>query len=56
MTRREFLSLTGGLVSARAVSAFAQQRAVSREPANITLQISEIDLELAPGHNVRTTA
>ena len=56
MTRREFVSLTGGLVSATAASALAQQRAVSQEPANITLRIGEIELELAPGHKVRTMA
>src|ERR1035441_2745469 len=50
MTRREFVSLTGGLV------AVAAARAAPPEPANITLKIGEIDLELAPGHVVKTMA
>jgi FtsP/CotA-like multicopper oxidase with cupredoxin domain len=50
MTRREFVSLTGGLVAVAAV------RAAPPDPANITLKIGEIDLELAPGHVVKTMA
>ncbi|HYA17530.1 MAG TPA: multicopper oxidase family protein [Bryobacteraceae bacterium] len=49
MTRREFASLTGGLLS-------LGPRLLAQQPADITLKISEIDLELAPGHTVRTLA
>jgi len=49
MTRRELLSLTGCLISSSTLS-----RADS--PADITLRLSEVSVELAPGKIIRTVA
>ena len=49
MTRRELLSLTGCLISSSTFS-----RADS--PADITLRLSEVSVELAPGKIIRTVA
>ena len=54
LTRRRFLSLAGG-ASSLAACAFAQETETAVEfGANITLRISEITLELAPRHSVKT--
>jgi FtsP/CotA-like multicopper oxidase with cupredoxin domain len=53
MNRREFVSLTGGLLSTAAIA--TAQRAPQGN-ADFTVRISEIEHELAPGHKVRTLA
>jgi FtsP/CotA-like multicopper oxidase with cupredoxin domain len=54
LTRRRFLSLTGG-ASSLAVCGFAQDTDAARESAaDITLRISEITVELAPRRAVKT--
>lgn len=54
LTRRRFLSLAAG-GSSLAACGSAQETATAVEPAaDITLRISEINLELAPRHSVKT--
>jgi len=47
MTRRELLSIAGGCVSAAALRADT--------PADITLRIADLNLEVAPGRFIKTT-
>jgi FtsP/CotA-like multicopper oxidase with cupredoxin domain len=56
LTRRRFLSLAGG-GSSLAAFGFAQDTGAAVESAaDITLRISEITVELAPRHSVKTVA
>jgi FtsP/CotA-like multicopper oxidase with cupredoxin domain len=48
MTRRELLSLTGCLISTGTLA--------RANPADITLRLSETNVELGPGHTVKTVA
>jgi FtsP/CotA-like multicopper oxidase with cupredoxin domain len=57
MNRREFVSLTGGLISsAVSTAALATAQRAPQSNADFTIRISEIEHELAPGHKVRTLA
>ena len=58
MTRRELLALGGGLVPLAASGQSRQEmaQAPTETLADITLRIGEMDLELAPGHVIRTKA
>ncbi len=47
MTRRELLSIAGGCVSAAALRADT--------PADITLRIADLNLEVSPGRFIKTT-
>jgi FtsP/CotA-like multicopper oxidase with cupredoxin domain len=55
MTRRQLLSLTGGWVSSAALGAGAQSTPdQDARDADITLHISEVTTELAPGRSLKT--
>src|SRR5579872_415301 len=64
MTRRELLALSSGLISVTSVQAQRERADPPKgspsdsptTPADITLHIVEMDLEVAPGHLVRTKA
>ncbi len=54
MNRREFLSLTGTIVSSAALARAAD--APGDAPADITLRLSEVAIELGQGHTIKTVA
>ena len=53
MKRREFLALAGA--PAFAQGAFAQSGSSQASKPDITLRISPVSLEIAPGHIIKTT-
>lgn len=55
MTRRELLSLAGGLISSPVLSR-AAETGEPPAPADITLRLSELTVELGPGRTVKTVA
>ncbi|MGD0437203.1 MAG: multicopper oxidase domain-containing protein [Bryobacteraceae bacterium] len=54
LTRRRMVSLGASLLSAAALGAAQSFRAIPATPADITVRISEIDLELGPKLAVKT--
>src|SRR5580658_6433206 len=56
LTRRQMFSLGTSLISAAALGSAQSARSIPATPADITLRISEINLELGPKLTVKTTA
>jgi FtsP/CotA-like multicopper oxidase with cupredoxin domain len=55
MNRRQFLELMGGAACWDAASRLAAQQSPPLSPADFTLRISPVELEIAPGRIIKTT-